>query len=202
VHEADWGRVRTEREGYLHTIACASTNPVKIAASRLGFARMFPDETFRVDPVAVPSAVAEQPPSSGETLRGATARAAAVRTVCPDADFWIGIEGGVDEQDGVMEAFAWVVVLSPRGWGRSRSGSFPLPPAVTELVRSGVELGPADDRVFGRRDSKKKEGAIGLLTGNVVDRTALYAEAVVLALVPFKNRRLYAGSPPPPDPRS
>lgn len=181
------------------TIVCASQNPVKLAATRSGFARLFPENGARVEGIAVPSSVPEQPHSSEETLRGATARAGGARRLRPGADYWVGIEGGVEDRGGIMEAFAWVVVLSPRGWGRSRTGSFLLPPPVAELVRSGVELGPADDRVFGRSDSKRKEGAIGLLTGNVVDRTALYAEAVVLALVPFKNDRLYARAPSLPD---
>ena len=51
-----------------------------------------------------------------------------------------------------LECFAWVVVRSPcGGTSHARSASFPLPPAVSELMlREGLELGDADDRVFGR----------------------------------------------------
>ncbi|MDD5263960.1 MAG: DUF84 family protein, partial [Candidatus Bipolaricaulis sp.] len=66
-----------------------------------------------------------------------------------------------------------------------------LPDTVAALVRQGVELGEADDRVFGRTDSKRDVGAVGLLTGEVIDRTALYEHAVVLALIPFRNAALY-----------
>jgi non-canonical (house-cleaning) NTP pyrophosphatase len=45
--------------------------------------------------------------------------------------------------------------------------------------------------VFGRTNSKQEEGAIGLLTGGIVDRRQLYEQAVVLALVAFKNEKLY-----------
>ena len=38
---------------------------------------------------------------------------------------------------------------------------------------------------------KQAAGAIGLLTGNVVDRRQLYEQAAVLALVRFKNEALY-----------
>ena len=62
---------------------------------------------------------------------------------------------------------------------------------MKELVESGVELGVADDQVFGHTNSKHQGGAVGLLTGNAVDRRALYAQAVALALVPFKNAELY-----------
>lgn len=52
-----------------------------------------------------------------------------------------------------LECFAWVVVRAPGGGATShaRTASFPLPAAVAELVlREGLELGDADDRVFGR----------------------------------------------------
>ncbi|MDD5645622.1 MAG: DUF84 family protein, partial [Candidatus Bipolaricaulis sp.] len=70
-----------------------------------------------------------------------------------------------------------------------------LPDAVAQLVRQGMELGAADDRVFGRMGSKLDQGAVGLLTGGIIDRTALYEHAVILALIPFRNDALY-----PPEP--
>jgi non-canonical (house-cleaning) NTP pyrophosphatase len=68
---------------------------------------------------------------------------------------------------------------------------FFLPPEIAQLIRQGKELGEADDIVFGRQDSKRKNGAVGLLTGNVIDRLELYEGAVVLALAPFKNPELF-----------
>ena len=53
-----------------------------------------------------------------------------------------------------------------------------------------MELGHADDEVFGRDNSKQQNGAIGLLTDDLVDREAYYIHAVIMALVPFKNRGL------------
>ena len=55
-----------------------------------------------------------------------------------------------------------------------------------------MELGEADDIVFGQSNSKQKSGAVGLLTGDIIDRKSLYEEAVVLALIPFKNEELYS----------
>jgi non-canonical (house-cleaning) NTP pyrophosphatase len=74
--------------------------------------------------------------------------------------------------------------------GHSRTGMFYLPDEVVALVNQGHELGDADDIVFGRANSKQQNGAIGILTGDAIDRTAYYADAVVLALVPFKNPSL------------
>jgi inosine/xanthosine triphosphatase len=176
----------------------ASTNPVKLEAARSGFRRAFPNEDILVVARAVASGVGPQPLSDAQTLEGAEARARGARTLTTDAVFWVGIEGGVEERDDRLAAFAWVVVLSADRVGRARTGTFFLPDAVAQLVRRGVELGEADDRVFGRTGSKRDVGAVGLLTGSVIDRAALYEHAVVLALVPFRNLALY---PPEQTPR-
>jgi inosine/xanthosine triphosphatase len=173
-------------------VGLASKNPVKLAAALAGFQRMFAGEEFEVRSIPVSSGVAHQPRSDGETLRGATERAQQARGMFRDAHYWVGIEGGVEDQAGAMAAFAWVVILSRDGKvGKARSGTFFLPDAVADLVRQGKELGEADDVVFSRANSKQEEGAIGLLTGNVLDRGQLYTHTVILALVPFKNRALY-----------
>ena len=104
---------------------------------------------------------------------------------------WVGIEGGIEDYGVEMAAFAWIVVKSRNLCGKGRTGSFFLPGEIAELVRGGKELGDADDIVFQKSNSKQKNGAIGILTGNVVDRTSLYEQAVILALVPFKNPELY-----------
>jgi inosine/xanthosine triphosphatase len=176
------------------SIVVASRNPVKVRAAEEGFARVFPGVTIEARGVEVASGVADQPMSDEETLRGATNRAVNARAAAPDARYWVGLEGGVHEYAGELEAFAWIVVLSDDRVGRSRTATFALPPAVAELVRQGVELGHADDRVFGRSNSKQTNGAVGLLTRNLIDRAGYYEHAVVLALVPFVNPSLFPGA--------
>lgn len=173
-------------------IVVASTNPVKARAVLGAFQRMFPTETFQIETISVPSGVADQPLSDEETRRGARNRARAARAQVPDANYWVGVEGGVGTEDGGMAAFAWIVVLSGGATGQSRTASFDLPAEVVRLIRDGIELGHADDIVFGRDNSKQKNGAVGLLTGDVIDRAGLYEQAVVLALIPFKNPALFS----------
>lgn len=152
---------------------------------------MFPGMEISLEGVSVPSGVADQPATDGETLAGAWNRAHAVQGLRPEAAYWAGVEGGVEDGPHGMAAFAWVVVLSNELSGKSRTGTFFLPPLVAELVRQGKELGEADDIVFGRVNSKQENGAVGLLTGDVLDRAGFYRQAVLLALIPFKNRALY-----------
>lgn len=172
-------------------IVIASNNPVKIQATLNGFRRMFPNEEFEVTSVSVSSGVSDQPLSDEETLKGAVNRAQNAAEVKPQADYWVGIEGGVEADRGEMGAFAWVAVKSSELMGKGRTGTFFLPEAVADLIRQGEELGRADDMVFNRENSKQEEGAIGLLTDSVIDRTSLYEHAVVLALVPFENPGLF-----------
>jgi inosine/xanthosine triphosphatase len=185
----------------MKSVIVASKNPVKLQAAQEGFARIFPEEEFSFGAVEVPSGVASQPFTARETLQGALNRALAARRQVPGADFWVGIEGGVEEQDAEalpeglrgasLAAFAWVVVLDARQAGKGSSGTFYLPPQVADLVRSGKELGEADDIVFGRENSKQANGAVGLLSGDALDRAGYYEQAVLLALIPFRNPRLY-----------
>jgi non-canonical (house-cleaning) NTP pyrophosphatase len=64
---------------------------------------------------------------------------------------------------------------------------------VVELIRAGKELGEADDIVFNRSNSKQESGAIGILTGEVLDRAGLYEHGVLMSLVSIKNPNLYGG---------
>ncbi len=175
-------------------IVVSSTNPVKIQSARSGFEKMFPGQAVTVQPATVPSGVSDQPVGDNETLQGAYNRACGARERMPEAEYWLGIEGGIDDLDGEMCAFAWVVVLDGSRCGKARSGAFYLPHPVAQLVRDGRELGEADDIVFGRSNSKQANGAVGLLTGDALDRAGLYEQAVLLALIPFKNPELYTAN--------
>jgi inosine/xanthosine triphosphatase len=175
----------------MKTILVASHNPVKIQAALAGFQRMFPDEQFLAEGVSVSSGVSHQPLTRAETLQGARNRAAGAHRLHPGADYCVGIEGGVEDGAEGLEGFAWVVILSGGREGKGCTGTFYLPPPVAELVRAGKELGEADDIVFGRTNSKQENGAVGILSGDVIDRSSFYTEAVILALFPFKNPQLY-----------
>ena len=187
------------------TILVASTNPVKILAAARAFARMFPQAgpPPAVRGLSVPSGVPDQPLSDATTLQGARNRVEGARAAEPGADYWVGIEGGVDEDPypdlgselgggaALLQSFAWVVVLGRDGTvGKARTAMYYLPGETSALVRGGMELGRADEVVFGGVNTKQKNGSVGLLTGDVVERRGYYEEAVVLALIPFRNREL------------
>ena len=172
-------------------IVVASHNPVKIEAVKRGFERLFPDTEIAIEGVSVDSGVSDQPMSDEETRTGAHNRAANAREKIPNADFWFGVEGGIERHNDGMQSFAWIAACSDGQFGESRTTTFQLPPEVVKLVEEGLELGDADDKVFGKTNSKQENGAVGLLTHNAITRTLLYEQAVCLALIPFVRPELF-----------
>lgn len=170
-------------------IVVASKNPVKISATRLGFESYFSTVTIRGENVE--SGVSDQPMSDDETLTGAQNRAESAKQLYADADFWVGIEGGIEPKGNGLTAFAWIVILNVDKTGESRTTSFQLPPKVAKLIEKGYELGIANDIIFNEDNSKQKTGAVGILTKDRITRTELYKQAVQLAIIPFINYNLY-----------
>jgi inosine/xanthosine triphosphatase len=165
-------------------IAVGSKNPVKLAAARAVAMRLAPD--VAVEAVEAPAGVPDQPFGDEETIRGALARARAARERL-DADFGVGLGGGVVEQpDGTMRTCAWAAVVSRSGrHGVGGSLAMPLPDSVAELIRGGMELGHAMDKMTGHSNTKHGAGAVGILTAGLVDRQAAYEVLVAYACAPF-----------------
>lgn len=173
-------------------IVIASKNPVKIEATRAGFVAMFPDQELITEGVSVPSGVSEQPINNEEIVTGAENRARNAAKMFPTGDFFVGLEGGVEDKEGKMHSFAWIAICDKAGKiGFGKTGEFILPQKVRELILGGMELGHADDLVFGKTNSKQENGAVGILTDNAIERAEFYKQAVIFALIPFKNPTLY-----------
>ena len=167
-------------------IVVTSHNPIKIAAVKQAFMTQFPLLEMELIPVAVESGVADQPMSDAETRQGAQNRVANARHESPDADYWVGLEGGLDTFDGRLMAFAWMVIANSKNRiSETRSATLPLPPRVQTLVSDGLELGEANDRVFSTLNSKQGGGAYGLLTDGLMTRESIYTQTLILALIPF-----------------
>lgn len=173
-------------------VVVASKNPIKIEAVKNAFGEMFSeDKSFEFKGVSIPSGVADQPMTDSETRQGALNRVEGARRTVPEADFWVGLEGGLEERDGNLEAFGWMAVASLGNVSSSRTATFVLPPAVSKLIHEGMELGEADDIVFNKSNSKQQNGAVGLLTGDHITRESYYRHALIMALIPFRSSDLY-----------
>ena len=175
-----------------HKVLVASTNPVKIEACRRAFNKVFPDIVFEFSGIGVASGVADQPMDIEETFAGARNRVNALVKLGEKASYFVGMEGGLNIFKNEYFAFAWMYIRSDDGFeGKSQTAHFQLPPPVVQLLKEGYELGDADDVVFGKSNSKQNSGAIGLLTGDLINRSKYYEHAMIQALVPFKNSELF-----------
>jgi inosine/xanthosine triphosphatase len=162
----------------------ASTNPVKLQAPKEAFSQVF-DTDVEVEGVSVDSGVSDQPMTSDETYQGAWNRLQAIRQN-PGYDYYVAIEGGVEDTKHGMESMAWILIADHTGKiGKGKTGTFMLPELVADKLRAGEELGPAMDELHQTENVKQKQGTIGLLTNGNITRTNLYTHAIILALIPF-----------------
>jgi inosine/xanthosine triphosphatase len=170
-------------------IALGSTSASKVRAARAVFGRAFPGA--EVVAVAVASAVAPQPASDEETIRGALHRAREARAQT-GADLGVGIEGGIQRDGRGVWVSAWVAVVDARGREGLGSGlRFRLPEWMAHRAASGEELGAIVDSHARAPETHETWGAIGLLTGGLVDRQAALEQAIAAALPPFLQSALY-----------
>ncbi|EGQ8500611.1 non-canonical purine NTP phosphatase [Vibrio parahaemolyticus] len=164
-------------------VVIASLNPAKINAVKSAFQSAFPQQAFEFVGISVPSEVADQPMTNEETHRGALNRVKNAKLEMPTADFYVGLEAGIEGN----VTFAWMVIESDTHRGESRSASLMLPPEVLAQLADANELGDVMDKVFGTENIKQKGGAISLLTQNQLTRSSVYHQALILALIPFTN---------------
>jgi len=164
-------------------VVVASLNPAKINAVKSAFQSAFPHQAFEFIGVSVESEVDDQPMSNEETRDGALNRVRNAKISQPNADYYVGLEAGIEDN----VTFAWMIIESDTHRGESRSASLMLPPLVIEKLDHANELGDVMDEVFGTENIKQKGGAISLLTQDLLTRSSVYHQALILALIPFTN---------------
>ncbi|SEH12534.1 inosine/xanthosine triphosphatase [Natronorubrum sediminis] len=163
-------------------VAVGSTNPVKVRAVEQTLERFQPAVTAH----AVDSGVAEQPRSIDETVTGAQNRARrALETA--GGDYGVGLEGGVARIDGIdgLSLIMWAAVTDGTRLEYGGGPTLSLPDDVTRRLEAGDELGPIMDDRHDADDIAKGEGAAGVLTAGLTNRSQALGEALAGAFGPF-----------------
>ncbi|KGX89160.1 DUF84 family protein [Pontibacillus litoralis] len=155
-------------------IVVGSTNLPKVNAVK----NNFPDvEVFGVE---VSSKVSAQPFSDEETLEGAINRARECAKHTKGC-IGIGLEGGVTEMGEDLYLCNWGVLVDHNENTYTASGArILLPDEVAEQLHKGQELGDVMDAYAKRTGVRSKEGAIGIFTNELVNRTAMFEHVVQL----------------------
>lgn len=174
-------------------ILVGSKNPVKIDSVKEAFSNYFDD--VEVISTEVESGVSHQP-FGDDTFKGAQNRAQALKIVNEqenyNADFFIGIEGGVAKQFNKWFAFGCMCVIDKQNQiGFGLSPHFELPNLVVEKLHRGIELGDVMDEIQEIENTKQKQGAIGYFTNGIMNRKELYIEGLKVAIVPFLHKKMF-----------
>ncbi|MFS1424532.1 inosine/xanthosine triphosphatase [Shewanella sp. 10N.286.48.B5] len=177
------------------TIIVGSNNPVKINAAKVAISQYFPDRKINCSGMHAPSLVADQPMTDAETKLGAINRAqfcqSQYQSNAQEADFFIAMEGGVDNFDHGPATFAYMAIIHNQQLSVGRSALLPLPTQVYQALEQGEELGHVMDKLFNTHNIKQKGGAIGLLTHGLATRESIYTQAIILAMAPFMNAEFF-----------
>ena len=176
----------------MKTVVVGSHNPVKLETTKEAFALCYPNEEFVFETLSAEPGVSDQPMGQDETKKGAQNRAEYCVTERPGADFYVGLEGGLERIADEYWVSAWMCVIDTNGkYGFGRTSAFVLPERVRELIDAGEELGIATDIAFNETNSKHKGGAVSVLTNELITRKDFYRDAIIFALIPFRKPDLY-----------
>jgi inosine/xanthosine triphosphatase len=174
-------------------ILVGSKNPVKIKAVEEAFKCYFND--VKVLGIEVQSNVPEQPVGN-EIFIGAENRAQHLVELNwkenLNADFFVGIEGGINQTYGRWFAFGCICIIDKKLFKAfGTSPHFELPNLMIEKLLSGIELGTIIDEHTNMHNTKQNSGAIGYFTKGKIDRENLYLQGLLVSLVPFINYDLF-----------
>lgn len=173
-------------------VVIGSKNRAKVSAVKDAFKRVFPRNIFIFKSLPVESGVSRQPLTEKETVKGAMNRIKGCKKIFPDADYWVGIEGGVQPTKDGLLLVEWVCVLDKHNdMGKGRGLSFVLPTKVTEYIKKGLNVGESNDKIFKKKNTGDSIGLVGTLTKKIIKRKDFLRDACIIALIRFTNRKLY-----------
>jgi len=185
-------------------IVVGSTRGPKVEAVRraLGaLAKVAPGfDRAEVVPFDASSGAPPMPLSLDEMLEGARGRAhlalESLAAAGRPADYAVGLEGGIDLRRTAPSnrgfLMSWAYVTDGRRGAHGCGGAVEVPSELlASVVDRGIELSEAMDALSGERGVRDRQGAWGILTRGLVDRTASFESAVLNAFAPFYNGETY-----------
>ena len=141
------------------------------------------------------------PLSLDELLDGARSRAQlaieTLQTQGRHADIAIGMEGGIDLRRSAPHGrrgflMSWAYVTDGRRGAHGCGGAIEVPRSLLDrVVTDGIELAEVIDAFAREHDVRSRQGAWGVLSGGLFDRTRSFEIALINALAPFYNEAAY-----------
>jgi inosine/xanthosine triphosphatase len=173
-------------------IVVGSENAAKLRAAEIACARLFP--SYSITGISVDSGVSAQPTSVQETMQGALTRATAALAAVPDAEYSIGMEGGLERVNEQWFECGWMTVIDRKS-GRHAFGSTARVPVgayiVEQLTVEKQELSQVVDRLSEQTDVRSNQGFMGIVTNGALKRDECYAQGIMFAFAPFISHSKY-----------
>lgn len=174
------------------TVVVGSDNPTKINPVKKVFSTLL-DADIEVIGKKVGSGVSEQPKNSEEIFTGAKNRAERALKAISDADYGVGIEGGLEEKSfGWFESSLVVIVNRAGEMGIGSSGGLILPETFLKEIRKGKSLEDVVDKKIGTYKIGRGIGMFGIMTNGYVTRSTGVEHGVAFALAKFLHKDLYS----------
>lgn len=157
------------------------------------FRAAFPDQEIFVETVSAESGVSSHPTTADESLAGAMARAAHAKELITDADYYVGIEGGLLSAAGRTWEIGWVTISDANGKiATGLSSGIEVQGKMLREIHGGVAMGEILARDFGIESAGNKNGFYGLATDDLVTRQQAYEQGIAFALAQFLHPEYYA----------
>lgn len=181
-------------------VGIATENPAKINACQNIFDKYIKSGSngHVYYPQKVETGITDMPLSISELQKGSQNRAVNLfkqlgsQNINPDLT--VGLEGGffISDQSSVFLQ-SWVYIFDgTRGyWGAS--GAIQVPDKIsTEVLKNGRELAEVIDEFTNLTDIRSRQGAVGIFTENRVSRSQFFEQALIFAISPILNRKVFA----------
>jgi len=182
-------------------ICIGSLNPAKINAVKIAFSNYF--NNYEIFQIKVDSKVSSQPIGLINIIKGAINRAKSSLSYLKYEKnfkfhtFGVGIEAGLakvpNSYSGYMD-FQYCAIINEANKITLGSGiAFEYPKFVIDeiLADKNKEIGEIIGKLAGNKNLKNQSGAISFLSKNRITRTEILTQAVICALLPILNEKLY-----------
>ncbi|MEM3466773.1 MAG: inosine/xanthosine triphosphatase [Thermoproteota archaeon] len=170
-------------------IAIGSNNPVKVKATENVMRRIY--SNVEIVSVDVRTNVSHTPLSDEECIKGALQRAKDAIELAK-ADLGVGMEGGIVKRLDRYFLIGWCVVIDKKViWPWVMVAVSSCRKKVVEKVLEGEELGDVMDNIMGVKETKRKMGAVGILTNGMVDRQEAWEKTLIYAMTRKLKPELY-----------
>ncbi len=146
-------------------------------------------ESIEFIPTEVSSDISHMPLTIQEVMQGAFNRARNLIKLGIEADYYIGIEGGVSRFGEKAYIFGCVYIQNATGEGHYGFSPMAEVPKLVDarLYENGEELGHIMGELSGRTDIRSENGSMGAWTDDMFTRKDEFVDAFKAAIAPFYN---------------